>query len=103
VWLRSVAPEIHADGVTTTSIYMPLVRTRMSEPTPGFRRMPALRPEQAANLVARAIVTRPPRITPWWLGITELAATAAPGTVGAMSRFGYRSTRDSPSAKGKRM
>jgi NAD(P)-dependent dehydrogenase (short-subunit alcohol dehydrogenase family) len=102
VWLRSIAPEIHADGVTTTSIYMPLVRTRMSEPTPGFRRMPALRPDQAADLVARAIVTRPPRIAPWWLRPTELMSTAAPGPVGAMSRLGYRNTRDSPSARGKR-
>lgn len=101
VWLRSIAPEIHADGVTTTSIYMPLVRTRMSEPTPGFRRMPALRPEQAAGMVARAIVARPPRITPWWLVPTELLSTAVPGTVGAVSRLGYRNTRDSPSARGK--
>lgn len=101
VWLRSIAPEIHADGVSTSSIYMPLVRTRMSEPTPGFRRMPALRPDQAASMVAKAIVSRQPRITPWWLGITELAATAAPGPVGAMSRLGYRNTRDSPSARGK--
>jgi NAD(P)-dependent dehydrogenase (short-subunit alcohol dehydrogenase family) len=101
VWLRSIAPEIHADGVTTTSIYMPLVRTRMSEPTPGFRRVPALTADQAAGLVARAIVTRPPRIAPWWLRPTELFSTAAPGPVGAMSRLGYRTTRDSPSARGK--
>lgn len=102
VWLRSIAPEIHADGVTTTSIYMPLVRTRMSEPTPGFRRVPALRPDQAANLVAKAIVGRQPRITPWWLWPAELVSTAAPGPVGAVSRLGYRNTRDSPSAKGKK-
>jgi NAD(P)-dependent dehydrogenase (short-subunit alcohol dehydrogenase family) len=101
VWLRSVAPEIHADGVTATSIYMPLVRTRMSEPTPGFRRVPALRPDQAADLVAKAIVGKPQRITPWWLWPAELVSTAAPGPVGAMSRLGYRNTRDSPSAEGK--
>src|SRR3989440_7111366 len=100
VWLRSVAQEIRADGVTTTSIYMPLVRTRMSEPTPGFRRVPALRPDQAAGLVARAIVSRAPRIAPWWLGPAELVSTAAPGPVGAMSRLGYRNTRDSPRARG---
>jgi NAD(P)-dependent dehydrogenase (short-subunit alcohol dehydrogenase family) len=100
VWLRSIAPEIHADGVTTTSIYMPLVRTRMSEPTPGLSRVPALHPKQAAALVTRAIVDRPARIAPWWLRATELFATAAPGPVYAMSRLGYRTTRDSPSARG---
>lgn len=100
VWLRSIAPEIHADGVTTTSIYMPLVRTRMSQPTPGLRRVPALRPEQAAALVARAIVLKPPRITPWWMWPVQVAAVLAPGSVHAMSRFGYRNTRDSPMARG---
>jgi NAD(P)-dependent dehydrogenase (short-subunit alcohol dehydrogenase family) len=99
VWLRSIGPECHADGVTTTSIYMPLVRTRMSEPTPGLNRMPALRPEQAAALVAKAIVSRPARITPWWLWPTELMATAAPGPVEMLSRLGYRTTRDSPGAR----
>jgi hypothetical protein len=63
--------------------------------------MPALRPEQAADLVAKAIVSRQPRIAPWWVAPTELFSTAAPGTVGVVSRFGYRNTRDSPSARGK--
>ena len=36
-WLRSVAPELHADGVDVTSIYFGLVRTRMIEPTPDAR------------------------------------------------------------------
>jgi NAD(P)-dependent dehydrogenase (short-subunit alcohol dehydrogenase family) len=98
VWLRSLAAEVHADGVTTTSIYMPLVRTRMSEPTPGLRRIPALLPQQAAGLVAKAIVSRPARITPWWLRATELVSTAAPGPVEVMSRLGYRNSRDSPRA-----
>ncbi len=33
-WLRSVGPELHADGVGITSVYFALVRTRMIEPTP---------------------------------------------------------------------
>ena len=32
MWLRSVAPELHADGVDVTSIYMALIHTRMVEP-----------------------------------------------------------------------
>ena len=34
-WLRSIGPELNARGVATTSIYLPLVRTRMIEPTPA--------------------------------------------------------------------
>src|SRR4051812_27652675 len=39
-WLRSVAPEVRSKGIVCTSVYMPLVHTRMSEPTPLLRAMP---------------------------------------------------------------
>jgi NAD(P)-dependent dehydrogenase (short-subunit alcohol dehydrogenase family) len=71
VFLRSVAVEAEADGVTTTSIYMALVRTRMSAPTPVFRYVPGMTPEEAANLVCKAIVDRPKVIGPWWAGAAE--------------------------------
>ena len=50
VWLRSVTPEPHADGVTVTTIYMALVHTRMSAPT-ATSRLPGLTPDEAADLV----------------------------------------------------
>ncbi|MGZ3438731.1 MAG: SDR family NAD(P)-dependent oxidoreductase, partial [Polyangia bacterium] len=56
VWFRSAGLEARADGVATTSIYMALVYTRMSAPTPIFQRLPGLHPAEAAGLVARAIV-----------------------------------------------
>lgn len=65
VWLRSVATEIARDDVTTTSVYMPLVHTRMSAPT-DFRRIPALTVEEAADLVAHAVTAKPRAVAPWW-------------------------------------
>ncbi|MFI5776423.1 SDR family NAD(P)-dependent oxidoreductase [Nocardia sp. NPDC051570] len=67
VWLRTVATEIAADGVTTTSIYMPLVHTRMSAPT-DFSGMPGLTSEEAADTVCHAVVAKPVEISPWWAG-----------------------------------
>jgi short-subunit dehydrogenase len=64
VWLRCVAQEIRGDGVTTSTVYMGLVHTRMSEPTPMLNKMPGLSPEQAADQVCTAIATRPNNITP---------------------------------------
>src|SRR5260370_10981377 len=64
VWFRSMGIEARGDGVTTTSIYMPLVYTRMSAPTPSLKGMPGLSAAQAAGLVARAIVRRPKVIAP---------------------------------------
>ena len=79
VWLRSLAPEVRHDGVHCTSIYMSLVHTRMSDPTPALRNMPGLTPEQAAGLVCRAIVERPREIAPWWVGPMAPTLEAARG------------------------
>jgi NAD(P)-dependent dehydrogenase (short-subunit alcohol dehydrogenase family) len=71
VFFRAVAVEAAPDGVSTTSIYMGLVRTRMSAPTPVFRYVPGLNPDQAAELVCKAIVDKPTVISPWWVGAAE--------------------------------
>ncbi|MFD6160728.1 SDR family NAD(P)-dependent oxidoreductase [Nocardia sp. NPDC060256] len=65
VWLRSVAAEVSGDGVTTTSIYMPLVHTRMSAPT-DFSRVPGLTVDEASDLVCHAVTAKPREIAPWW-------------------------------------
>jgi NAD(P)-dependent dehydrogenase (short-subunit alcohol dehydrogenase family) len=64
VWLRCVAQEIRGDGVTVSTVYMGLVHTRMSEPTPLLNKMPGLTPEQAADHVCTAIAEKTHNITP---------------------------------------
>jgi len=73
MWLRSVAPELHADGVDVTSVYFGLINTRMMEPTKSLRNAPGLSAEQAADIVAKAITDRPRTIAPWWLWPAEVA------------------------------
>lgn len=73
-WLRSVGPELNARGVSTTSIYLPLVRTRMIEPTEAYKNMPAMRPEQVAQLICKAILSRRRTYAPWWLLMGQLAS-----------------------------
>lgn len=73
-WFRSVGPELSACGVGTTSIYLPLVRTRMIEPTEAYRNMPAMRPEQAADLICKALLSRRRTYAPWWLVVGQLAS-----------------------------
>lgn len=62
VWMRSMALEVRGDGVTATNVYMGLVHTRMSAPTPIYRSMPGLTPHDAAGLVCDAVVRRPESI-----------------------------------------
>jgi NAD(P)-dependent dehydrogenase (short-subunit alcohol dehydrogenase family) len=74
MWLRSVAPELHADGIDITSVYMGLIHTRMSEPTPSLRRLPGMQPDEAADVVAKAIIDRPRKVQPRWTLPGELAS-----------------------------
>ncbi len=72
-WLRTVAPELNARGVATTTIYLPLVRTRMIEPTAAYKKMPAMQPEEVAALICQAILSRKQTYMPWWLPAAQLA------------------------------
>lgn len=73
-WFRCAAPELNAQGVKTTSVYLPLVRTRMIAPTKAYQNMPALSPEQVAKLIGKAIISRPRTIAPWWLMMGQLVS-----------------------------
>jgi NAD(P)-dependent dehydrogenase (short-subunit alcohol dehydrogenase family) len=64
MWLRCVSQEVRDDGVTTSTVYMGLVHTRMSSPTPRLNSLPGLSPEQAADQVCAAVADRPHNITP---------------------------------------
>lgn len=77
-WLRAVAPELAPHGIAVTSIHLPLVHTDMSAPTYGTS-SPAMRPVDAAKLVARAVVDRPRLISPWWSRLAGGVLVAFPG------------------------
>jgi acyl-CoA synthetase (AMP-forming)/AMP-acid ligase II/NAD(P)-dependent dehydrogenase (short-subunit alcohol dehydrogenase family) len=100
VWFRGMGVEVRGDGVRTTSIYLPLVYTRMSAPTPSLRGLPGLTPEQAAGLIARAVVRQPRVIAPWWLFPTELLSVVFRRPMEWLSGILFRRSTDSPSALG---
>ncbi|MDV6014660.1 SDR family NAD(P)-dependent oxidoreductase [Haloechinothrix sp. LS1_15] len=77
VFFRSTAAEAAADGVTASSVYMALIRTRMSAPTAIFDNLPGLSADEAAGIVCRAIVSRPAKISPWWADAAEVVFSAA--------------------------
>lgn len=73
-WFRCVGPELNARGVATTSIYLPLVRTRMIEPTKEYDRVPAMQPEDVARLICRSINSRRRTYAPYWMLAAQLAS-----------------------------
>lgn len=78
-WLRSAAPEWRARGLAVTSIYLPLVRTRMIAPTRRYDSWPAMAPETAARHVAASMVSRRRSWAPWWLPPVALASALSRG------------------------
>jgi NAD(P)-dependent dehydrogenase (short-subunit alcohol dehydrogenase family) len=76
-FVRSLAPEVAADGVRVSVVYLPLVRTAMSAPTADFAQLPALTPDAAAARLCRVLVRRPPRASSPIGALGELAALVA--------------------------
>ena len=85
-----MGPELRARGVSTTSIYLPLVRTRMIAPTREYRSMPAMQPQEAADLICRAILFRRGSYAPWWMLPAELASVLLRRPWEALARWRAR-------------
>jgi NAD(P)-dependent dehydrogenase (short-subunit alcohol dehydrogenase family) len=87
---RVAGRETLADGITFTSVRMPLVRTPMIETTNAYRGMPAMSPRRAAQMVLDALVDRP-EVESRPEGIAmELARLAAPRTSRRVANLLYR-------------
>lgn len=89
-WLRSVAPELHTDGVDVTTVYFALVRTRMIAPTPLLGRLPGLSADEAADAIAKAVIERPRTIEPPWVLPAELASVLLAGPADYAARLWHR-------------
>ena len=97
-FFRSAAVELRPRGVTATSVYMALIHTRMSAPTPIFRYVPGQTPEEAADVICRAIVKRPRVIAPWWASAADILTTAGRTPWELATGLVYRHGRDSTAA-----
>ncbi len=61
-WTRCAAAEYYERGVHFTAVNFPLVRTPMISPTKIYDQAQVMTPEQAADMIAEAIVNRPARV-----------------------------------------
>jgi len=73
-WFRSFHAEIEALGIKTTSIYLPLVKTRMMKPTKTYEKMPAMHPDHVALIVAKSILKGKKIHKPWWSILGEIGS-----------------------------
>ena len=99
-WSNVVSSELISDGVSFTSIHMPLVRTPMIAPTKMYDRFPAISPAQAASKVITALVERPHEINTKTGNLGALAHTLAPKAAFRLLHVAYQVFPDSSAARG---
>ena len=99
-WSNVVASELVGDGITFTSIHMPLVRTPMIAPTKLYDKFPTISPAQAADMVIEAMVERPHELNTMLGTAGAIAHTLAPKTMFRVLNMAYHVFPDSAAAKG---
>jgi short-subunit dehydrogenase len=97
---RCIASEVIDDGVHVTTVYMPLVRTKMIAPTRLYDYFPAITPQRAAEMVCDAMLDRPKKVATWLGNLGEVSYAVAPKVVDRVLHLGYRTFPESTAAKG---
>jgi short-subunit dehydrogenase len=98
---RVIASEVIDDGVHITTIYMPLVRTPMIAPTRMYDMFPAITPEEAAEMIAGAMVAQPKKVATRLGTFGELLYAVAPTMSDRILNQAYKLFPESQAAKGK--
>jgi len=98
-WSRIAGRETYADNVTFTNVRLPLVRTEMIRETDVYRRSRAMAPDQAADVVVRALEDRPLTISTAVGNLTEVLNLLVPRLSDALSAAASRRYPDSPAAR----
>jgi short-subunit dehydrogenase len=98
---RVIASEIVDDKVHITTIHMPLVRTPMIAPTRMYDMFPAITPEEAAEMIAKAMVDKPKKVATRLGNFGELLYAVAPKASDTILNTAYKLFPESQAAKGK--
>ncbi|TKR33393.1 SDR family oxidoreductase [Luteimonas gilva] len=97
---RCAQGELSGKGISFTTINMPLVKTPMIAPTKMYDSVPTLSPDEAADLLVRAIIEKPSRIATR-LGIfAALLNAVAPKAYEVVMNTAFELFPDSAAAKG---
>lgn len=94
------AAELLHEGITFTTIHLPLVDTPMISPSDGYHAGPITSPETAAAMVTRALAKRPRRIDVPLGTIGEWGHTFTPRLKLRIANAMHRAAGDSPAARG---
>src|SRR4029079_16738022 len=98
---RLIASEVIDHGAHITTLHMPLVRTPMIAPTRMYDVFPAISPEEAAEMIAEAMVEQPKKVATRLGTLGELIYAISPTTSDRILNQAYKLFPESQAAKGK--
>ena len=98
-WTRCASSEFADQGITFTTINMPLVRTPMIAPTKIYHNVPTLSPEEAADMIAQACIDKPVRIATRLGQFGEILHAVAPRVAQIVMNTSFRMFPDSDAAQ----
>ena len=99
---RTIASEIVDDKVHITTIHMPLVRTPMIAPTKMYDAFPTISPDEAAEMITGAMISKPKKVATKLGNFGEALYTIAPKASDALLNTGYKLFPESKAAKGEK-
>ena len=98
---RVVTSEVIGDGVTFTTIHMPLVRTPMIAPTKMYDAFPTMTPDEAGDLICEALRSKPKHMGTKLGTFGEVMHSLAPKMADQILHIAYRVFPDSAASKGE--
>ncbi|MEA2192106.1 MAG: hypothetical protein QOI73_2227 [Solirubrobacteraceae bacterium] len=101
-WTRVVSSEVIGDGVSFTTIHMPLVRTPMIAPTKLYDHFPTISPDEAADLICEGLRARPKSINTRLGTAGEVLYALAPKAMDQILHAAYKVFPDSAASKGEK-
>ncbi len=99
-WTRCASSEFADQGITFTTVNMPLVRTPMTAPTKIYDNMPLLQPEEAADMIVQACIAKPVRVATRLGTFGEVLHAVAPRITQIVMNTTFRMFPDSAAAQG---
>jgi len=99
---RVVGSEVVGDGVTFTTIHMPLVKTPMIAPTKIYDSFPTITPDEAADLICEALRSKPKQINTRLGTFGEVAYALAPKAIDQVLHMAYKVFPESAAASGEK-
>jgi NAD(P)-dependent dehydrogenase (short-subunit alcohol dehydrogenase family) len=101
-WTACASSEFADQGITFTTVNMPLVRTPMTAPTKIYENMPLLSTDAASDLIVQACVDKPVRVATRLGVAVELLHAAVPRITQILMNTTFRMFPDSAAAKGEK-